>query len=274
MDEQSRRVDIIPAKRRAMILEWLRAHGAVSIQELASDLGASSSTVRRDLEHLTQAGYLERTHGGAQLVQRRHATLELETSITAHIDLAQKRAIGDEAASRVRSRESVIFDSSSTVIEAVRVLVSRGVACTAVTNSLDIAQLCAYAPSMRVVVPGGSVRPGSPLIAGEPGIEFLKSIHADLCLIGSYSISGTLLTDASLEVASIKRAMIRASQRRIVLADSSKFRHPSFCTFGDLSEVEEVITDDGATPEDLEALRATGVKVTVVPVRREGPRGM
>ena len=75
-------------------------------------------------------------------------------------------------------------------------------------------------------------------------------------------------------MASIKRAMIRASQRRIVLADSSKFRHPSFCTFCDLSEIEEVITDDGASPEDLEALRAAGVKVTVVAVRREGPRGI
>ncbi len=273
MDEQSRRVDIIPAKRRAMILEWLRARGAVSIQELANDMGASPSTVRRDLEHLTQAGYLERTHGGAQLPQRRHATLELDPSITAHIDLPQKRAIGAEAANRVRSRESVIFDSSSTVIEAVRTIVARGLACTAVTNSLDIAQLCAYAPAIRVVVPGGSVRPGSPLMVGEPGTEFLKSIHADLCLIGTYSISGTLFTDAALEVASIKRAMIKASQRRIVLADSSKFRQPSFCTFCHVSEIEEVITDDGAGAEDLEGLRATGVKVTVVPVKRESERG-
>ncbi len=271
MDEQPKRVDIIPAKRRAMILEWLRAHGAVSIQELAADLGASQSTVRRDLEDLTKAGYLERTHGGAQLLQRQ-ATFEIESSISAHIDRSQKRAIGAEAAARVKNRESVIFDSSSTVLEAVRVVIGRGISCTAVTNSLDIAQLCAYAPAIRLVVPGGLVRPGTPQIVGDPGKDFLKTIHADLCLIGAYAISGGSFTDASLEVASIKRAMIQASQRRIVLADSSKFRAPSFCTFGDVSEIEEVITDDGASPEQVSGLRAMGVKVTLVPVKRGSDR--
>ena len=276
MDEQSRRVDIIPAKRRAMILEWLRAHGAVSIQELANDMGGLALD-RAARPRAPDPGGLSGAHPwrGPAAAAAARARLSCDSSITAHIDLPQKRAIGAEAANRVRSRESVIFEFELvTVIEAVRILVARGIACTAVTNSLDIAQLCAYAPAIRVVVPGGSVRPGSPLIVGEPGTEFLKSIHADLCLIGAYSISGALFTDAALEVASIKRAMIKASQRRIVLADSSKFRQPSFCTFCHVSEIEEVITDDGASAEDLEGLRATGVKVTVVPVKRESERGM
>ncbi len=270
-EHATRRVDIIPAKRRAMILEWLRAHGAVSIHELAGELGASASTVRRDLEHLTEAGYLERTHGGAQLVPR-HATFEVEPSISAHIDLPQKRAIGAEAATRVKPRDSVIFDSSSTVTEAVRLIVGRGVVFTAVTNSLDVAQLCACAPAIRVVVLGGTVRPGSPLIYGEPASDFLRTIHADLCMIGTYSISGRSFTDASLEVASIKRAIIRASRRRIVLADSSKFRQPSFSTFCDVAEIEEVITDDGAPSEQVEALRALGTKVTVVRMQADEAR--
>ncbi|TIT26000.1 MAG: DeoR/GlpR transcriptional regulator, partial [Mesorhizobium sp.] len=68
MDSPSRRVEMLPAKRRALILEHLRVRGAASIQELADTIGGSQSTVRRDLEHLVEKGYLERTHGGAHLL--------------------------------------------------------------------------------------------------------------------------------------------------------------------------------------------------------------
>ena len=76
MDTPSKRVDMVPAKRRALILEHLRVNGAASIQELADTIGGSQSTVRRDLEHLVEKGYLERTHGGAHLLQPMRATFE------------------------------------------------------------------------------------------------------------------------------------------------------------------------------------------------------
>ncbi len=52
MDVVSKRVEIIPAKRRVMILDHLRANGAASIQELTEAIGGSQSTIRRDLERL------------------------------------------------------------------------------------------------------------------------------------------------------------------------------------------------------------------------------
>jgi DeoR/GlpR family transcriptional regulator of sugar metabolism len=261
----SKRVEIIPAKRRAMILDRVRANGAASIQELADEIGASASTIRRDLEHLTEGGYLERTHGGALLVAPLQATFEREPSINAHLRRDQKRAIGAAAALRLNPRESVVFDSSSTVLEAVRAAAARDISLTAVTNSLDIAFVCASVPSWRVIMPGGSIRPGSGILVGEPGESFLKTIHADVCLIGAYAVTGRLLTDASLEIVAIKHAMIQSARRTILLVDSSKFQAPAFCTFADLSAVDEVITDDGAAPEDLAMLRSFNVKVSVVP---------
>jgi DeoR/GlpR family transcriptional regulator of sugar metabolism len=75
-----------------------------------------------------------------------------------------------------------------------------------------------------------------------------------------------LLTDASLEVASLKRAMIQSARRTILLVDSSKFQAPGFCTFCDLSAIDEVITDDGIAPEQLSLLRSSNVSMTVVTV--------
>lgn len=254
---------MIPAQRRAMILERIQKNGSASIIELASGIGASPSTIRRDLEQLTEQGYLERTHGGALLVPPLQATFEREPTLNAHLQREQKRVIGAAAALRLSPRESVIFDSSSTVLEAVRGGLARQIPLTAVTNSLDAAMLCAASPSWRVIVPGGTVRAGTRMLVGEPGESFLKGIHTDLCLIGALAVTGMLLTDASLEVAGLKRAMIQSARRTILLVDSTKFQAPGFCTFCTLAEIDEVITDDGIGPEHLSGLRAAGAKVTV-----------
>ncbi|EJC75748.1 transcriptional regulator of sugar metabolism [Rhizobium leguminosarum bv. trifolii WSM2012] len=266
MDAPSKRVDIVPAKRRAIILEHLRANGAASIQELADAIGGSQSTARRDLEHLVEKGYLERTHGGAVLVQPMRATFEAEPLVNAELRHAEKVAIGREAAKRLSPGDSIILDGSTTVMEAARAAAERNIPLTIVTNSLDIAQLCASVTTWRVIVPGGSVRPGFMNLAGQPGEEFIKSIHADLCLVGASAVSGTLLTDSSLEVASMKRVMISSARKSILLVDSSKFTVAGFTTLCDVSELHEVITDSAISPDALTALKTTERVITVVPM--------
>ncbi|NVP58397.1 DeoR/GlpR family DNA-binding transcription regulator [Mycoplana rhizolycopersici] len=268
MESPSKRVDIVPAKRRALILEHLRVNGAASIQELADTIGGSQSTVRRDLEHLVERGYLERTHGGAHLLQPMRATFEREMTVNAELQHPEKVAIGREAAQRLSARDSVIFDSSSTVMEAVRAAAERDLPLTVVTNSLEIADFAADIKSWRIILPGGTVRAGYRHLAGEPGESFIKTLHADLCMTGASAVTGTLLTETSLEVASLKRAMIASARKTILLVDSSKFTAPGFCTLSDISEIDEVITDEGITQDALASLRAAERKVTVVSSRR------
>ena len=264
MDTPTKRVELVPAKRRALIIEHLRENGAAGIQELADTIGGSQSTVRRDLEHLVKKGYLERTHGGAQLTQSSRATFEREPPVNAALMHAEKVAIGQEAANRLSPGDSVIFDGSSTVLEAVRAVAKRKIPLTVVTNSLEIALFSADISNWRVILPGGTVRPGFSNLAGHPGEDFIKTLHADICLTGASAVTGTMLTDNSLEVAALKRAMIAAARRTILLVDSSKFTSPGFCTLCDISELHEVITDDGIQADPLATLKATDTFVTVV----------
>ncbi|MCZ7933850.1 DeoR/GlpR family DNA-binding transcription regulator [Agrobacterium leguminum] len=264
MESSSKRVDMVPAKRRALILEHLRINGAAGIQELADTIGGSQSTVRRDLEHLVEKGYLERTHGGAHLLQPMRATFEREMTVNAALQHAEKVAIGREAAERLSAGDSVIFDSSSTVMEAVRAAAERDLPLTVVTNSLQIADFAADIKSWRTILPGGTVRPGYRHLAGEPGESFIKTLHADICMTGASAVTGTLLTETSLEVASLKRAMIAAARRTVLLVDSSKFAAPGFCTLSDISQIDEVITDNGISQDAMTSLKATECKVTLV----------
>ena len=271
MDGTTKRVEIMPVRRRAMILDHLRIRNSATIQELADAIGGSQSTIRRDLEQLTDGGYLERTHGGAVLVPSMRAAFERESSLNAQLQRAQKIAIGAEAARRLGAQDSVIFESSSTVMEAVRAASDRRIPLTVVTNNLDIAKFSADVPQWQVIMPGGTIRAGSSMLAGEPGESFFKTVHADVCMAGAYAVSGTILTDATLEVASIKRAMIKSARRTLLLVDSSKFTSPAFCTICSLSDIHEIITDDGIPTDKLQSLRTVGVAVTVVPVGQQTP---
>jgi DeoR family transcriptional regulator of aga operon len=257
--------ELIPAHRRALILEHIQKRGAASIQELADAVHASPSTVRRDLEHLEERGYLERAHGGALLQQRQpRSTFEPESAISAQLARPEKRAIGLAAAAMLGGGESVIFDSSSTVAMAARACLDRDLALTAVTNDLAIGQMLAMSVKMRVVVPGGTVRPGSMTMTGMPGEAFITRLHADIAFIGVHAISKSTPTETSLEVAAMKAAMISAARRVILLADGSKFRIATFCDVCDPSKMHEVVTDDQAPKAEIAELRRNGIVVTVV----------
>lgn len=259
-----RRPELIPAQRRAVVLEHIRKRGAASIQELADAIGISISTVRRDLEHLEARGYLERAHGGALIQKHLQSAFEPEAAITAQFARPEKEAIGQAAAAQLSSGESVIFDSSSTVLAAAMACVDRGLALTAVTNDLGIGQVLAGSAAIRVVMPGGTVRAGSLTILGEPGQSFLGDLSADVAFIGTHAISNGSLTETSLEAAAIKRAMIAAARRVVLLADASKFQPAAFCRICGVEAVHELITDDRADPEAVARLRDAGVAVTLV----------
>ena len=66
---QTRGRPVLAPQRRALILERLRAQGAVRVADLMQELRVSDMTVRRDLEVLEGQGHLVKVHGGATLLR-------------------------------------------------------------------------------------------------------------------------------------------------------------------------------------------------------------
>jgi len=64
--------------------------------------------------------------------------------------------------------------------------------------------------------------------------------------------------------AQLNRKMIAASQKTIVLADSSKFGKRGFGRICGLEDVEQVITDAGISEHTVEMLKGMGIEVTIV----------
>ena len=238
--------------------------GAASLRRLSDSVGVSISTIRRDVDFLTQRGYVQRTHGGALLQSTHLTTFEPDSDIAAETARDAKRRIGAAAAARIQPMQSVLFDSGTTTLAAARHAVSRGVRFTAVTNDLGIGRLLSGASDIRVVVLGGTVRPGSQTLLGQPGQDFVRSLHVDLAFIGAHAVSRTAISETSIELAEMKRAMIKAARQTLLLVDSSKFDDEAFCDIGSIALVDELITDSGLPPGIVAAYRDAGLAVTQV----------
>ena len=256
-------VSLLPAQRRQRIVEFLRRHGAVTLLQLEQALDVSISTLRRDLDALAAEGEVDRTHGGALLRHQGYSAFEPDTLAASELSPREKLAIGMAAAAALEPRQSVIFDSGSTVLEAARAAVQRNIPLTAVTNDLAIAQLLGAGALVQVHVLGGVLRPGSSTLIGEGLIESVRAIHADVLLCGAHAVTDGVLTETSREVAAVKRALLKAASSKRLLVDASKFRPRTFMQVALVSEFDEVITDDGVPPDEAERLRALGLKLTL-----------
>lgn len=259
---------LLPAQRRQHIVEFLHRHGAVTLQQLEQALRVSVSTLRRDLDALAAEGEVDRTHGGALLRQQEYSTFEPDHLAAAELSPHEKEAIGRAAAAALVPRQSVIFDSGSTVTEAARAALARRIPLVAVTNDVAIAQLLGSSALVRVHVLGGVLREGSNTLTGESVIEGARAIGADVLLMGAHAITDGVMSETAPEVAAVKRALIRAAASKRLLVDSSKFRPRTFMSIGSVTDLDEVITDDGIDADEAKRLRAAGVKLTIANTSR------
>ena len=261
---------VIPAQRRAKILELVQAQGGVSVQELARTLGTSASTVHRDLDYLSENRYIERTRGGAHRAGHLlGSTFEPDYEIGRHTREREKASIGREAAELIPTGASVYLDSSTTVLEAARALVSTRREITAVTNDVGIALHLATCESIRTIVPGGTIRPRSFTLFGEPGTSLLAGMHVDIALLGAHSLADGVLSDTSLEIVQGKRAIIKACKRSVLLADASKFSAPrSFLTIASLADLDTLVTDEDLTDDDEQRVIDAGITLRIAQVNR------
>jgi DeoR family transcriptional regulator of aga operon len=248
-------------ERLGAILERLTVDGSVSVVATARSLDVSAATIRRDLRLLESQRMLERTHGGAVP----HGVLyELPLRYKTARQPAQKRRIAQEAASRVLEGWAIGLTGGTTTTEVARALVDRP-RLTVVTNALNIAAEIAVRPNLKLVVTGGVARPESYELVGPIAEASLEGLNLDMVFLAVDGISprAGLTTHHEIE-AGTDRALLSRADQVVVVADSSKLGHVAFARICELADVDELITDDGAEPGDVAAIRDAGVRVTMV----------
>ncbi len=257
---------MLPALRHARIIELLRRDQALSLRQMSDALGVSISTLRRDVDALCERGHLERTHGGAINPTSLRAGPELHHDIASGVEGPAKAAIGRRAAGLIRPGQTVILDSGSTTAAIARAARDAGTPFTAITNDLAIATLLSASPSIRLLVTGGEIRPGTSTLLGADALQYLQRLRADLAFIGAHAISSTEMSDTSPELAAVKKVILSAADVTVLVVDSSKVFSRAFCSFGGLRLIDRLVTDDRIDPDRLVALRHCVARVDLAPV--------
>ena len=256
----------LPAEiRQQLAHEFLEQRGFVRVRELSARFGVSTVTARNDLQALEERQLAQRVHGGAMPVDRARGERSFEEVASQHA--VEKRAIGQAAAALVSPGESILLDVGTTTAAMASALVARSTLSdvTVITNGLSIAlTLEAAHPRLSIVVTGGTLRPKQHSLVDPLAGSMLKGLSVDTVFLGCNGIDlDGGVTNINLPEADIKRAMIAASQRCVVLADSTKLGTRALATVCEIDDVDVVITDGAAHPDEVEALRARGVDVIV-----------
>jgi DeoR/GlpR family transcriptional regulator of sugar metabolism len=244
-------------KLRGLLLE----RGILRVEELASELGVSSATVRRDLAALEVSGELRRIHGGAVAseVREEEPLFDDKTSMAA----PEKGRIAEAAFRLIRPRDTVYLDGGSTVLALARLLTLQ-TQLTVVTNSLRVAQVFSSG-GPRMILTGGECRLLSQTFVGPLTRAVLEQMHLDIAFMGTIGVSAEagLTTTDPAEAFTKEQAMARAS-RTVLLADSSKFGKTSFVRFGIIKNLSAVISDLQMPVVQRKAFQRTGVETILV----------
>lgn len=231
---------MLTEKRYEMILELLEDKRTITVLELKSLLGASESTIRRDLSALDQAGKLTKVFGGAVANESAFSSFEPSVAQKESINIDEKKKVAKAAASLIEAEGFVYLDAGTTTGYMLDYITEK--TATYVTNAVSHAKRLAAA-GFRVLLIGGELKGTTEAVVGNQAILTLQSYHFTRAFFGTNGItrkSGFTTPDAN--EALVKTTALKQAAKSYILADSTKFGNVSSVTFASFEQAE-ILTD-------------------------------
>ena len=254
---------LYPEERQHAIAVLVTERGRVAVTDVAERFGVTTETVRRDLAVLERAGTLRRVHGGAVPAG---ALSRVEPGLAERHDTRaeQKRKIATAALDLLPPADgSLLLDGGSTTA-ALADLLPPDRRLFVATNSVPIAARLSAAPGVALHVLGGRVRGVTQTAVGESTVRALADLRLDVAFLGANGITaGHGFSTPDEAEAATKRAMARAAQRTVVLADSGKLGREHLVRFAGVEDVDVLVTDSGADRGAVAELQDAGIEVVL-----------
>lgn len=247
-------------KRHDDILKLLHLRKQVSVSDLTKRLDVSEVTIRKDLGILEDQGHLVRVRGGA--IPAEDAEQSRSLYVRRSENVPAKRAVAGRALELINEGDTIFLDSGSSCAALAHILGDRDL--RVVTNSLEVLYALSDSPGITIYCLGGTYRREAGSFIGPATTESLSRVQIETAFLGTTGISddGAFSSQNLLE-SDVKRGVIAASRRRVVLTDHTKVGVQAFSVFGRASDLDLLIIDrhegvsDVLSRLDLEVLYAT-----------------
>jgi len=249
--------------RKAFILQKINSVGSISIKSLATELDVSEMTIRRDLDSLELTNLIKRKYGKAFSVRgTSYEPSYQERTLQNH---EKKVQLGKLGASLVKDGDSVAFDTGTTVYKVAESVATQAHNLTVVTHSLNVVNLFKSSPAIgEIIVLGGVLRKEENSTVGDLTLSGLQNFYTDKLFLGVGGINDNLdLTDYNYNDAIVKRQYLSHAQEIILLADSSKFTKTAFIKYGNMRDIDILITDKLPHQPFLSLLKELNIKILI-----------
>ncbi len=256
-------------ERQRAVVSLLAEHQKLTVQDLERALQASPATVRRDLRALERQGRVIRVHGGVM-----HPSFldgEASWDWRRRGAVQAKAAIALAATDLVQPGQAVFIDAGTTCLDVGRRLLTRQ-DLTLYTHSVPVLE-AAHAAHARVIGIGGEYRQSAHALVGGLTMDWLRNLRFDIAFIGAAGLSdedGASTTE--LREAALKREVIGRCPLAVLVADGSKWEHPTAIRYADWKEFKIWVTDARTPRAAVRRVSAQGVKVIVAVERKKHER--
>lgn len=212
---------MLAEQRFATILDTLDRNQAATVAELCEIVGASESTIRRDLSILAKQGRLNKVHGGATAAEGEFLRVERDVGTKSHMNVEEKDRIARYAAQQIGDDDFVFIDAGTTTLRMMEYLGSTKA--TFVTNGIHVARRMVE-KGYKAYVLGGLLKPGTEAIVGAAALREITGYHFTKAFLGMNGIALRQgYTTPDNEEAVIKARAVEQAYMSYVLADHSKF---------------------------------------------------
>ncbi len=242
---------MLQIERKKRIMELLKKNNIIKIAELQKYFpDISKMTLWRDIKSLVNEDKIIQLHGGIMLKNRESDKILTESDFDKRIkDNSRKKSIiADKAKELIKPGDSIILDASSTsyyLAEAIQDLEDIKI----ITNNVKIANDFTFSDTTEVILCGGVLKKETASLIGNTAIEFFEHIRADWFF---FSVSGLTVGkgcfDLNMLEVEVKKAMLKAARKKVLLIDSTKFKDNGNHKVADIKQLNYCISDTNRLP--------------------------
>ena len=247
--------------RKQLIIQKLQEKGNVSIVEMAEEIGVSSMTIRRDLKKMSEEGLVTLEYGGAIL--NSGSLFEYNMAMKERESQEEKKRIAFKCLDYINEGDSIFLDAGTTPAEIAKLIVNKK-NIIVLSHSLLVANIISKYPNIRFIMCPGVFRERSMAYMGQFTDEFVHRFKIDKFFLSIEGIDENGISVPDYTDGETKRIILQQSNMVICVADSSKIGKKFFYNIAPLSELDKIITDNGASQDFINMIRSQSIDIDVM----------
>lgn len=252
-DPPSRRTQARETRQQAIVAHVV-ANGVATVTELTELTGASVMTVHRDLDELARRGVVRKFHGGVSA--QPSTVFESSSEYRIRVQVKEKEALATAALGLLEPGMSIMLDTSTTNLFLARRLGDLGLGpLTVVTNYLPIMQLLRTMPDIHLIGVGGDYNSTHDAFLGMSAIEAVGALTTDIVFLSTSAMTATTTYHQEPDIVTVKRAMMSAGQRRVLLMDPTKLNRTALHRLAPTSDFHHLVVNAATDAHMLYDLR-------------------